>query len=210
MKWPAKINPSEKKMNNNHGIPSHLFTVQYPDKTYSWTVGTRMGQFISEIETLYGARDTTWTLLGFEFNEGRPNIRFSGYPARRQIIIRLGEKAFKSAPHAIYQLAHECIHLLAPVVDGDAPVLEEGLATMYSEDKVKALYPSPQDSICTSMQNYIDAAARVRELLQLEPNAIRKLRAVEPDFYRMTEHTFADAGLAHISQPLMAELLRTF
>ena len=131
-------------MNNNHGIPDHLFTVQNSDNTYSWTLGTRMGQFLSEIETLYGALDTTLTLLGFEFNEGRPNIRFSGYPARRQIIIRLGEKAFKSAPQAIYQLAHECIHLLAPVVGGDAPVLEEGLATMYSEDKVKALYPYPR------------------------------------------------------------------
>ncbi|MDL5405677.1 hypothetical protein [Enterobacter hormaechei] len=197
-------------MNNNHGIPDHLFTVQNSDNTYSWTLGTRMGQFLAEIETLYGARDTTWTLLGFEFNEGRPNIRFSGYPVRRQIIIRLGEKAFKSAPQAIYQLAHECIHLLAPVVGGDAPVLEEGLATMYSEDKVKALYPSPQDAIRTSSQNYIDAAARVRELLQLEPDAIRKLRAVEPDFYRMTERTFADAGLDQIPRPLMAELLRTF
>ncbi|WP_347075890.1 hypothetical protein [Klebsiella pneumoniae] len=186
-------------MNNNHGIPDHLFTVQNSDNTYSWTLGTRMGQFLSETETLYGARDTTWTLLGFEFNEGRPNIYFPGYPARRQIIIRLGEKAFKSAPQAIYQLAHECIHLLAPVVGGDAPVLEEGLATMYSEDKVKALYPSPQDAIRTSSQNYMDAAARVRELLQLEP-----------DFYRMTEHTFADAGLDQIPQPLVAELLRTF
>ena len=56
----------------------------------------------------------------------------------------------------------------------------------------------------------MDAAARVRELLQLEPDAIRKLRAVEPDFYRMTEHTFADAGLDQIPQPLVAELLRTF
>ena len=81
---------------------------------------------------------------------------------------------------------------------------------MYSEDKVRALYPSPQDAIRTRSQNYIDAAARVRELLQLEPDAIRKLRAVEPDFFRMTEHTFADAGLDQIPQPLMAELLRTF
>lgn len=197
-------------MNNKYGIPDHLFTVQYSDKTYSWTLGTRMGQFISETETLYGARDTTWTLLGIEFNEGRPNIRFSGYPARRQIIIRLGEKAFESAPQAIYQLAHECIHLLAPVVNGEAPVLEEGLATVYSEDKVQSLYPSPQDAIRTSLQIYIDAAARVRELLQIEPDAIRLLRAVEPDFYRMTEQTFADAGLDQVPHPLIAELLRTF
>lgn len=197
-------------MNNTYGIPDHLFTIKYPDNTYSWTLGTRMGQFISEIESLYGARDTSWILLGIEFNEGRPNIRFSGYPARRQIIIRLSEKAFESAPQAIYQLAHECIHLLAPVLGGGAPVLEEGLATMYSEDKVKALYPSPQDAIRTSLQNYIDAAAMVRELLQLEPDAIRQLRAVEPDFYKMTVQTFADAGLDQIPQPLIAELLRTF
>ncbi|MFJ5491651.1 hypothetical protein ACIPT9_10275 [Pectobacterium carotovorum] len=196
-------------MNNNYGIPDHLFTVQYSDKTYSWTLGTRMGQFISEIERLYGARDITWTLLGFGFNEGRPNIFFSGYPARRQIIIRLGEKAFESAPQAIYQLAHECIHLLAPVVRGNAPALEEGLATMYSEDKVKALYPSPQDAIRTILQNYIDAAARGRELLQLEPDAIRQLRAVEPDFYKMTEQTFVHAGL-NVPTALVEELLSTF
>lgn len=81
---------------------------------------------------------------------------------------------------------------------------------MYSEDNVKALYPSPQDAIRASLQNYIDAAAMVRELLQLEPDTIRQLRAVKPDFYKMTVQTFADAGLDQIPQPLIAELLRTF
>lgn len=197
-------------MNNNFGIPDHLFTMSYPGGSSNWTLGTHMGQFISEIEALYGARDASWTLLGVEFNEGVPHVFFPSYPTRRQIIIRLGEKAFPSAPFAIYQLAHECVHLLAPVVGGVAPVLEEGLATMFSEDKVKALYPLPHETIHTNSSKYIDAAFKVRQLLQLEPDAIRLLRAVEPDFYKMTEQTFVDAGLENAPQPLIAELVRPF
>jgi len=61
----------------------------------------------------------------------------------------------------------------------------------------------------TSAQKYIDAAARVRELQALAPDAIPRLRATEPAFKRMTTDTFTRAGL-NIPPALVAALLARF
>lgn len=61
----------------------------------------------------------------------------------------------------------------------------------------------------TPTQKYIDAAARVRELLALAPDITLRLRAVQPVFYKMTADTFACAGL-NVHPALVAALQAGF
>lgn len=122
----------------------------------------------------------------------------------------LGAKTFTDVKRAVYQLAHECVHTLSTVIGVKAPVLEEGLATAFSEDIIEQWFGDTDKRVYTDDVRYRDAAANVRTLLQLEPDAIRRLREKEPAFKRMTAATFSDAGLDQIPQPLINELLRTF
>ncbi|EDQ2876724.1 hypothetical protein XI89_003490 [Salmonella enterica subsp. enterica] len=199
-------------MNNSNDLPAHLFRVKQANDTWSMTPATYASRFIKEMEKRYGSRDRSWTYVGFEFREGGPHIWFPGShdnPPRKHIAISLSTETFSDRQRMVYQLAHECVHLLAPVVGGGAPVIEEGLATAFSEDMIEYWCGNTNKQAYTSTQKYIDAAARVRELLALEPDAIPRLRAVEPAFNQMTADTFTRAGL-NVPPVLVAALLASF
>src|SRR5437879_7010897 len=80
----------------------------------------------------------------------------------RHIVIQLTMECLTDQVRACYQLAHESVHLLAPTGGRNANVLEEGLATYFSE-----LYL--HDTFATSMPpelaSYADSCSRVRQLL---------------------------------------------
>lgn len=177
------------------------------------TPATYASRFIQEIENRYGMRDRSWTYVGVEFHNSAPQVWFPGSnedPSRKHIAISLSSQTFSDRQRTVYQLAHECVHLLAPVVGGGAPVIEEGLATVFSEDMIEFWCANNNKQAYTNEQTYRDAAASVRELLHLQPEAIKMLRAIQPDFYRMTPDTFASATLIQVPQPLISELLRIF
>lgn len=199
-------------MNNSFGIPAHLFRVKQANGYWSMTPATYASHIILEMEKRYGSRDSSWTYLGVEFSDDVPHVWFpkgDETPPRRHISITLSAEAFYDRQRTVYQLAHECVHLLAPVVCGGAPVIEEGLATAFSEDMIEYWCGNTNKQAYTSTQKYIDAAAHVRELLALEPDAIPRLRAVEPAFNQMTADTFTRAGL-NVPPTLVAALLASF
>jgi hypothetical protein len=171
------------------------------------TLPTIFGQMLTELETRYGSRDRTWTLLGIEFGADGPQNWFPFYPnGDKFVLIELYYNALTDGHIACYQLAHECVHLLAPNGSGGAPVIEEGLATMYSEDYVKANF---NRTGFTSMESYKRAAALVRELESKSPDAIKSLRNVEPSFKSMTRDTFRQAGV-DVADDLIDSLLAPF
>lgn len=199
-------------MNNSYGIPAHLLKIKQADGTMSMTTATYASRFIQEIETRYGNRDRSWTFVGVEYHDGPPQVWFPGgyeVPSRKHIAISLSAGSVSSRQCAVYELAHECVHLLAPVVGGGAPVIEEGLATAFSEDMVEKWCDITNKQACTRDQRYIDSAARVRELLALAPDAIPRLRTIQPAFNHMTAETFAMAGL-NVPPALVAALLAGF
>ncbi|EOI5734548.1 hypothetical protein [Cronobacter sakazakii] len=199
-------------MNNRFGIPDHLFRVEQADDTWSMTPANYASRFIQEMEKRYGTRDRNWTYLGVDFSDGVPYVWFPGSketPPRQHIAISLSAGAFSDRQRTVYQLAHECVHLLAPIVGGGAPVIEEGLATVFSEDMIEYWCGNTNKQAYTTTQKYIDAAARVRELLALVPDAIPRLRAIEPAFNQMTADTFTRAGL-NVPPALVAALLARF
>jgi hypothetical protein len=125
---------------------------------------------LREAEGLYGIRDRSFTILGVEFREGVPQIWFPG--DCNHIAIQLGTDALNDVNKALFQLAHECVHLLDPVIFPQASVLEEGLATTFSLAYVRRSNPSYE----TGSAKYDAAHRRVEQLLTQYPDAIRHLR----------------------------------
>jgi len=176
----------------------------FPSNDKSMTLVHLLESMLHEAEKEYGPRDQSWVVLGIAFEGPVPHLWFPK-PGKR-IIIKLSESAQNDLVRTYYQLAHECIHLLSPSGSYVVPVIEEGLATVYSERyiarELNFHYETPEPA-------YANAAALVRELLRTSPDAIAKLRSVEPAFTRLTEKTFVEAGVA-APIPLVKKLLSTF
>lgn len=200
-------------MNNNYGIPENLFNGTIPPGGTSWTLATETGRMLTELEERYGPRDKSWTFLGVEFRFDGPMNWYPKAPNKpdpKHVVISLSWKAFRNHKEAMYQLSHECVHLLSPQGKAGAKVLEEGLAKLYSMEIIERVCDHPCGQPYGDVSLYDDAARHVLQLLRYNRQAIRMLRDVEPAFYRMTSATFSDAGLEQVPQSLIAELLRPF
>lgn len=164
-----------------------------------------MGDILQELERKYGPRDLTYTPLGVEFHGDIPHIWYPGNC--KHVAIRLSMAALPNPSRALYQLAHECVHLLSPSGGSAAPVLEEGLATIFSEDYALRIC---KQHFTPELPAYASAAADLRELLEIEPFAVERLRNVEPAFYKMGLETFVQAGLGEVPANLRDRLLMPF
>jgi hypothetical protein len=175
---------------------------------YTWTLASRTGAILQELEGMYGPRDKSWTLLGIEFGPDTPKLWYPGLrEGRRDVIIQLSRPAFDSHVLACYQLAHECVHLLGPHGDNASTVLDEGLATLYSTDFVTRNFHCQMHSGMPSYDNALDV---VRRLLTAQPAVICKLRALQPSLSRVTTQTFIDASLTDIDSALRDEAVAQF
>lgn len=180
------------------------FRARPTDDGYTWTLTTRLGAMIAEVEERYGQRDQSWTVLGVEFSSDGPQIWYPGN--RKHIAIQLAPNAIEDTVLACYQLAHESVHLLAPTGRRAAPVIEEGLATVFSEDYVGREF---RRTGVTNMTSYVEAAALVRRLLSVAPDAIPRLRSIQPAFTEMNSTTFVEAGL-DVPGSLVEQLMSPF
>lgn len=149
---------------------------------YKWTLVSRLGDMLALAEEKYGKRDQSYTLLGIEFMEGSPQVWFPGN--RKSIIIQLDVSCLSDMMRGCYQLAHECIHLLSPTGTRNATVLEEGLATHFSEYYLREKMRRPNWR--SSMKSYAQAKKLVEMLLYIEKDAIRILRQDQPVISRIT------------------------
>jgi hypothetical protein len=140
-----------------------------------------MGRFLHEAEELYGPRDKGWTPIGIEFAGDVPHVWYPGN--RDQISIVLTESAALDPQEAIFQLAHEVIHLLAPTREPQTVVLEEGLATLFAHQMCRKYAVNR----VASKQQYLSAEAHLNTLMQTYPDCIRMLRQRQPAFILMTE-----------------------
>lgn len=155
--------------------PSLIITERLPESIYTWTLASRLGQMLRLAEAQFGERDLFYTILGVEFIEGGPQISYrSNY---KHIVIQLGFECLDKPDRAYYQLAHECVHLLSPTGGRNATVLEEGLATYFSEQYIHDYFGVNWHS---SMESYETASVLAQRLLMLDPDAIKHLRREEP------------------------------
>jgi len=148
------------------------------------------GLLLSKAETMFGLRDTRFQFLGIRFEDDGPCIRFD---AHSSFGIHIALKSIAAADEhmAIYQLAHEVIHLLAPERSPPAFMIEEGLAVWFSIHGPD--YPDPSyrqkciEYVRTNSdaKNYRDALAIYEEIKEIEPEAIMKLRKKRANFFDM-------------------------
>lgn len=158
---------------------------------YAYTITSYLSTMLMEIESLYGPRDMSWTIVGVEFHAGVPQIWFPHN--LKYVAIQLGQNALNDMPLACWQLAHEAIHLLCPVGTQAAPVMEEGLASFYSDKFLFSHFKIP--SYGTDVK-YKAAASLINQLITQEgDDVIKRLRAAEPSFKKMTPQTFKDANV---------------
>src|SRR3954469_16109467 len=135
-----------------------------------WTLTGILGKFLFEAEDTFGPRDMRWTPIGIEFSPDGPMIWYPG--DRRHISIVLSDRAQTDPKQACFQLAHEVVHLLAPLGRSDPNVLEEGSATHFSHKKSVEL----SLGYYSSRPSYIQAEKWVAELLAIDRDAIKRLR----------------------------------
>lgn len=135
---------------------------------------------LSRAEDRFGQRDQSYELAGIWYAERGPYVQYAS-PGSTSIFIVLSDQAQTNDGLALFQAAHEVVHLLAPTGGSDATVLEEGVATMFQHDVCEGR----GIAVSSELQTYREAEARVRQLLTHAPDAIRAIRQMEPSFARV-------------------------
>lgn len=158
---------------------------------FTWTLSSRLGDMLTYAQEMFGERNKDFTILGIEFSENGPMI---WYPkSAKNIVIQLSLGSLEYEKCALYELAHETIHLLAPSGKENANVLEEGLAVYFSWWYVEHVLKVDYRKI-TKDPFYLKAGILVEELLRRYPEFFLKARSVCSDIFRMDEsiiRTFA-------------------
>jgi len=148
-------------------------------------------------ESLFGAARDDWALGTVYFADGKPCIVY--LPAERVIEIQLSRRAEDDHLQMMYQLAHEVCHTLHPSMDGEsltsAPtiVLNEGVSTWFSCFVCGRFGwgEAVRDSTLTTA--YAEPMLLVERLLEIDPQAVAKLRAFRPWLDRVVPSDFAEA-----------------
>lgn len=145
-----------------------------------------------DIERLIGPRlsDRVYHFEGIYFKSTHPQMEYSQQGARHLTKIRLASGSSKDPGSAIWQLAHECVHLITPS-RGGSTVLEEGVACWYQErwvDKIPQVFP---DWIKTRRSegyfpSYDEAYALVDALMTKDPDIMKRVRRTEPVISKIT------------------------
>jgi hypothetical protein len=94
----------------------------------------------------------------------------------------LTDSARTDPAQAIFQLAHEVVHLLAPTGRYETVVFEEGLATLFSNEMAE----KHGSLMRADRPDYLDAADLVRRFLTQYPDGVRAIRAQQPSFNKFT------------------------
>jgi hypothetical protein len=147
---------------------------------FTYTLTTLLGVFLREAERRYGPRDKNWTPLGIEFGGTVPQIWYPGNCGN--ISIMLTESARHNPSQAIFQLAHETIHLLSPLGKRAATVFEEGLATAFADD----MSPRYGSTCYTNHPSYLTAKSLTVQFLLIYPDGIKHMRGRVQSFNQFT------------------------
>ena len=152
-----------------NNILESLFTTEVSDGNLfeNATLPIWAGLYLRKLEGLFGPRDPAFTLLGIDISRTTkigPYVRFpdsgktlvDGTEKHKYVIILLSPQALLSEAAAMWQLAHECVHLLDPwnqQVEGRRTnYLEEGLAHWFQNLCVPGLMSqNPKHALAESL-----------------------------------------------------------
>ena len=148
-------------------------------------------------EDLFGKRDESWTILPPDFDECTPHIFYLKPFAQKLVQIRLVCRAHEEWPYALYQMAHEVIHLLNPKQKDfetgsrdTANVLEEGVACAFSFYVLRMCDIDVEQFKRKSLPSYKHAHKLVARLKSGDIAAAKRIRRELPSstpFQRVTK-----------------------
>ena len=132
------------------------FPDTYPgdDPPALWTL---QQELLSLAESVLGPRDISKTIFQPQFDDDGPQIRNTS--TLDGAFVELSRNAEYYWPTAVYEMAHETVHLLDPV-PGNTNNLEEGVAVAFSL-WVQPIYGFHME---TKMESYLYALKLVRML----------------------------------------------
>lgn len=184
---------------------SSIFISTLIPNGHSWTITTQLGRILQVAEEKYGKRDKSFTILGVELNNlDYPQTWFPGN--RENIAIQITMDCVDDLNRAVYQVAHEIIHCLAPKIGLKATYLEEGLATHFSIEYARN---NGYGLWSTDNPKYDTAMKLLEQLLILEPDIIIKLRQIQPILSLITKENIIEINPT-IPETLADELTRVF
>ena len=172
--------------------------------------------YLAEAEKMFGPK-TQYEYSGLSYHNYAPRTVLcdssilAGYHIFK---IQLHGKAINDRKDGVFQLAHEVVHLLSPVeqVDGnEVNFLEEGMATYFSKlitERETGDYEYCETEMAKHPK-YLKAYQLYLSLIDVDKDAVKKLREIVPVIANIQPEDFAKAGLA-VSPGLIAELLAKF
>lgn len=167
---------------------SLLLTHEIPHG-FSWTLASRLGDMLVEAEKFFGPRNKDYTILGIEFCESGPRI---WYPkSAKNIVIQLSDEAMDSELLALYQLAHECVHLILPTGNDQSTVLEEGMAVYFSWWYLENVFHHYGKEV-TNDGFYFKAGELVERMMLEDQSIFLKLREAHGENWRVTPEEIAE------------------
>jgi hypothetical protein len=170
--------------------------------------------YLNKAVELYGPQIKGINFKGVYIHD-KPAIIYSAEDF--SIFITLSQRCTESDFQLVYQLAHEVCHLLHPTIDpltgvkDSITVLNEGLSTYFSMLMASEYY-SLEDLIEGTKQyspNYFEAYLNVKNLLDIDKDIIKKLRAIEPKIDRIKPIHFEEVN-KNISQNLVNQVVSLF
>ena len=162
--------------------------------------------FIPRAERYFGPRNPDWTLGAVRRNPDGDYPRIHLYPESGYVDIFLSSRLDEgNRPAVLYELAHECVHLLDPNPVQDGTYLCEGLASWFQVQESENMRPTDP--------RYVQALEAVERLMPRLRDAVRDRRIhgipmhrirfhhLEPFFLKVTPAMADDLRLLETSFP---------
>ncbi|MCL6272244.1 hypothetical protein M3P05_20190 [Sansalvadorimonas sp. 2012CJ34-2] len=171
--------------------------------------------YLSAAEENFGPQHSKWKFSHVEFNDDTPHLRYLKETGEIVISLSLAAKINENQIH--FQLSHEACHMLYPVMDIETGILEratilnEGTSTLFSICALNGrcdIKPVLKD-LQERHKNYFHAMALTQELLNIDNNAIKKVRKIQPLLNKVTADDFVEAKV-QAPELLISSLLKTF
>lgn len=173
-------------------------------------------KYLNEAEEQFGER-TDYEFIGLVFEGTDPKTEppeISALFKEKEFLVYLTPVVKICRDEGIFQLSHEVVHLLSPVLLEDheeISYLEEGMAVHFSK-LITGRDTGNMEIVERGLNRkplYRTAYQLYLELIRDEPDAIRKLRVFQKDICRITPGDFKRAGLK-TSPELIEKLLAHF
>jgi hypothetical protein len=164
----------------------------------------RATEFISLAEQLFGPMSSPWKYVGVTFRDHPPHLYY--FPEACEVQIALSLRSLGDDFQRDFQLGHEVCHLLYPSVEPNntakpqTTVLNEGISTYFSVIVIAAyhgedLAQAAIESLANHTPKYFFAFKQVSSLMQIDRDAIKKIRSIQPMINKVLPEDLRASGL---------------